>query len=56
MLKTAFFNGNIQSYRYLLTKGFIQVVIPIKVAIPSRKRKTSTKDSYTFEKTETKTV
>ena len=31
--KNGFFNGNIQSYRYLLTEVFIQVAIAIKVAI-----------------------
>ena len=36
--KKAFFNGNIQSYRYLLTEVFIQVAIAIKVAMSSRKR------------------
>ena len=47
------FNGNVQNYRYFFTKEFIQVVIRIKVAIPSRKRNLSglAKRSYTFEKT-----
>ena len=34
-----FLNGNTQSYCYLLTEVFIQVVIPIKVPITSRKRR-----------------
>ena len=53
-VKNVFFKSNDESYRYLLqTQVFIPVAIPIKVAIPSRKRNVMEfiKHSHTFEKT-----